>query len=159
MKRRVIFWIIFWTLLAFGLIFIGITLINTPRNPNLQRKINPEEWDRYNETSYYSLLGYYSRGSATIRISKIETFDQYLFITVHEWGHHLYRTRFTVDDLKSWKKAVEVCGYQSEYAKTFRAKGTKIEEEWADDVAFYFEKSKTFCPEKLEVLKKYASNR
>jgi hypothetical protein len=102
--------------------------------------------------------GYYLRGIITIRaytISNISSHDELIFLANHEWAHHVMATKFAKGDLLLWKKATDKCGINSSYAKTYKSKTVRVEEEWADSYALYFVNNVSLCPEKIAVIKRY----
>lgn len=100
--------------------------------------------------------GYYNRGLITIRAYQVDTFSNYEIVAFHEWGHHVYDKYLTKEDLKAWYNAFQKCGVQTDYAKTYKSKSVRMNEEFAE----LYSNWKTgvlpqACPEKLAVINKY----
>jgi hypothetical protein len=125
-------------LLIFGivLIYVGIFLI------------------QLSEKKESGITGYYIRDQITIKVSMLPTFDDYIYIAMHEYAHHVWAKEMTKQDLRDWNNAIKTCGYESDYAKSFKSASTKIQEEFADDVSRYYI-GQFLCQEKINVISKY----
>jgi hypothetical protein len=137
--------------IAVAIIVIGFAIYERAQNDNTTNYTDLNIMHR-------GFQGYYLRGIITIRaftITNISSHDEYLFIANHEWAHHLMATKFAKGDLLLWKKATDKCGINSTYAKTYKTKAVRVEEEWADSYALYFVNNVTLCPEKIAVIKRY----
>jgi hypothetical protein len=103
------------------------------------------------------LAGHYSRGRVQIKTALTPSLQDYLYVAVHEYGHVIMDKSMTVDDLKKWSAAVHKCGLQSDYARSYKSRSVRYSEEWADNYAANYMNNITLCPEKLEVMMKYAA--
>lgn len=103
-----------------------------------------------------SFTGYYQRGTVTIRAYKTVDYQDYLFTANHEWAHYVYDYKFTRQDLKDWKAAVDNCTVQTAYAKTYPSKTTRIYEEWAESYAIVKAgRSSEICQLKINMVNRY----
>lgn len=141
--------------LVFLLAFFAYLAFTGTEPPSTQHNISLKYLS--NDYTVYSWAGWYARDRVTIRMKDISTFEDYLLVSVHEYGHAVMDRDFTKDELKAWYIAIDKCGYQSTYAKTYRSRTVRMMEEWADNLAYYYTGKATFCPEKTELLKKYAT--
>lgn len=111
------------------------------------------------DDSNYTTDGEYNYGVVTIRAYKIPTRQDYLFVANHEYAHYLWDYNFTKKDLNKWILAINVCGFESEYAKSFRSRSVRLKEEWADSYASFYvnysERAGVFCEEKIKFIKEW----
>lgn len=100
--------------------------------------------------------GFYNHGTITIKASKLIDKNQYEQVSMHEWAHYLWATQLSKEEKKTWNMATHACGFQSEYAQTYKSPKIRLEEEWADNYAQMTTQNDTFCLEKQALIAKYA---
>lgn len=105
---------------------------------------------------HFSYAGYYTRGAIMIKPALIEDFNAYMGVAAHEYGHYIYGKNMNVTDLKAWVAAYNKCGAESDYAKTFRSKGLRMEEEFAENVRMIYQNgTDSVCWDKRRIINKY----
>jgi hypothetical protein len=125
--------VILWAAIGIVLIYVGLVIITETRE---------------------SFGGYYLRQTVTIKAANTNNMNEYLTVAVHEYGHHVWYKYMTKTDFQDWLKAIKNCGYQYEYTTRYRSKSVKIEEEFAENLAMYYN-NEPLCTDKIEVLKRY----
>lgn len=98
---------------------------------------------------------YFLEGTASLKAYKMVDYDDYKYWSDHEWGHYLFEYKLKVSDFRTWIKIVNNCTFESSYAKTYKSRGLRLEEEFADSFASVMN-NKMICPLKVDFVRRFS---
>jgi len=106
-----------------------------------------------------TFVGYYRSGFIGIKAWKTNNYLEYKMISDHEYGHHLYNNYLSREERDYWAEIVAQpgCGFESEYARSYRSMGLRLEEEFADSVSAYLN-DQSICSYKQWFLARWLSD-